>query len=272
MRKLRSIGLLGFAALGLTACGTTGAALTNTNFSTRAASLPPASTRPAPTVTGVGKVGRPYEINGIWYTPKYQPEYDETGLASWYGEAFDGKPTATGEAFDMMALSAAHKTLPLPSLVEVTNLDNGKSITLRVNDRGPFVDGRIIDLSKGAAEELGMLRAGVAKVRVRYVGPVLQGPEAKTMLARAEAPPSIPPRPGQAFEVQAGFFSVRANAERAAEMVAGAGATDVRPVDRDGMTYWRVVVGGLSSPDEAAMVRQQVVNSGFPDARIAGPF
>lgn len=114
---------------------------------------------------------RPYQVRGVWYTPKYDPDYDEKGVASWYGEQFHNRNTANGEVFDMELATAAHKTLPLPSLVEVTDLESGRKIKVRVNDRGPFVDGRIIDLSKGAAEKLGIYRKGVARVRVRYLGP-----------------------------------------------------------------------------------------------------
>jgi rare lipoprotein A len=115
------------------------------------------------------KVGKPYEINGRWYHPKYQPHYDESGLASWYGPGFHGKKTANGETFDTHAMTAAHPTLPMPSLVEVTNTANNKSVIVRVNDRGPFAKNRIIDLSKAAAEEIGMISTGTAKVRVRYL-------------------------------------------------------------------------------------------------------
>jgi len=114
---------------------------------------------------------KPYQVNGRWYEPAEQPDYDEVGLASWYGSAHHGRPTATGEVFDQWAISGAHKTLPLPSIVEVTNLDTGKAIRVRLNDRGPFVDGRIVDLSRAAAERLGFDRKGVTRVRVRYVGP-----------------------------------------------------------------------------------------------------
>ena len=117
------------------------------------------------------RVGKSYKVFGKRYTPKHQPNYDKTGTASWYGPKFHGKPTASGEAFDMNGLSAAHKTLPLNSLVHVTNLENGRSIVLRVNDRGPFVGDRIIDLSKGAAAKLGLLESGLKEVRVRYAGP-----------------------------------------------------------------------------------------------------
>lgn len=115
------------------------------------------------------KVGPKYKIKGKTYKPKHEPKYDETGIASWYGPGFHGKPTATGETFNMHALTAAHPTLPLNSLLHVTNLENGKQIIVRLNDRGPFAKKRIIDLSKASAEKLGI--TGLAKVRVRYAGP-----------------------------------------------------------------------------------------------------
>ncbi|MFL5297261.1 MAG: septal ring lytic transglycosylase RlpA family protein [Phenylobacterium sp.] len=134
------------------------------------------------------KTGEPYQVGGIWYVPHEQPNYDETGIASWYGDAFNMKATANGEIFDMSQISAAHTTLPLPSLVEVTNLENGRKLVVRVNDRGPFVGNRIIDLSHAAARKLGYDQAGLAKVRVRYVGPApLAGPEAGVRVASAGA-------------------------------------------------------------------------------------
>src|SRR3954451_7261773 len=115
------------------------------------------------------KVGSPYQINGKWYTPQVDYGYDENGLASWYGAAFDGQATANGEVFNLNELSAAHKTLPLPSVVEVSNLRNGRSLRLRVNDRGPYVDARIIDVSRRAAQLLGFEMAGTTPVRVRIL-------------------------------------------------------------------------------------------------------
>ncbi len=116
------------------------------------------------------KVGKPYKVNGRWYYPREEPDYEDVGLASWYGDQFHGRRTANGEVFDMTLLSAAHTTLPLPSLVEVTNLKNGRRTIVRVNDRGPFVGDRIIDMSRAAAKKLGFEREGIAKVRVRYLG------------------------------------------------------------------------------------------------------
>jgi len=126
---------------------------------------------------GKYKIGNPYKIDGVWYVPADQPDYDDVGMASWYGGEFHNKLTANGEMFDMNAFSAAHKTLPMPSIVEVTNLDNGKKLRLRINDRGPFVGERIIDVSRAAAVALGFNQQGLAKVRVRYIGPAkLLGP------------------------------------------------------------------------------------------------
>ena len=118
---------------------------------------------------GYYKVGAPYQVNGVWYSPRVDYAYDETGTASWYGEAFNGKSTANGETFDLTQVSAAHKTLQLPSVVEVTNLRNGRALKVRVNDRGPFAGDRIIDLSRRAAQLLGFERAGTAPVRVQIM-------------------------------------------------------------------------------------------------------
>ena len=115
------------------------------------------------------KVGNPYKINGIRYVPKLVSEYDETGIASWYGPKFNLKKTANGEIFDQDKISAAHKTLPLPSIVKVTHLKNNNTIFLRVNDRGPFVNDRIIDFSKKAAIKFGFYKTGIAHVRVELI-------------------------------------------------------------------------------------------------------
>lgn len=116
--------------------------------------------------SGRYKIGNPYVIDGQEYTPQENFEYVETGIASWYGPGFHGKNTANGEVFDSNELTAAHKTLQLPSLVRVTNLDNGRAVVLRVNDRGPYSRGRVIDVSSKAADLLGMKGRGTAKVRV----------------------------------------------------------------------------------------------------------
>lgn len=231
----------------------------------------PVVTDPAPIVSGTM---RPYQVRGRWYQPAEQPGYDETGLASWYGQQFNGRPTATGERFDMQALTAAHKTLPLPGLVEVTNLANGRRIVARVNDRGPFVDNRIIDLSRGSAEALGLLSAGVGEVRVRYLGraPRLGG---GTTLHYAQA---APPAPAQipvaaaaaneaaAYWIQAGAFADRRAARRAAERLGDRATVDV--ADRGASPLFRVLVGPWPDPNAAEHARQAVIARGYADALL----
>jgi rare lipoprotein A len=159
-KRLQAAGcvLAAAAALGLAGCSTT--------------KLPdaPKSIGGAAKPNPHYKVGAPYKIDGRWYAPKEDPAYEEVGIASWYGDAFHGRLTANGEVFDKRRLSAAHRTLPMPTLVEVENLENGRRIQLRVNDRGPFVGDRIIDLSHAAADALGFTAQGTAKVRVRFLG------------------------------------------------------------------------------------------------------
>ena len=141
----------------------------------RGSSAPPsrrvvASGQPIPKGGGGYKLGDPYQIDGRWHTPREDPGYDRTGTASYYAADFHGRRTANGEIFDMSALSAAHPTLPLPSLVYVTNMENGRTLLLRVNDRGPYVNNRVIDVSRAAARYLGFETRGTARVRVRYAG------------------------------------------------------------------------------------------------------
>jgi rare lipoprotein A len=126
--------------------------------------------QPIPKGGGSYKVGDPYQIEGQWHTPREDPGYDRVGTASYYAADFHGRRTANGEVFDMSALSAAHPTLPLPSLVYVTNMENGRTLLLRVNDRGPYVNNRVIDVSRAAARYLGFETRGTARVRVRYAG------------------------------------------------------------------------------------------------------
>lgn len=119
---------------------------------------------------GRRSTGKPYKIRGKWYTPKEEPGYDRTGKASWYGPNFHGRLTANGEIYDQFAMTAAHPTFPLPSYARVTNMENGNSVVVRVNDRGPYHAGRVIDLSARASSMLGYQRQGVGRVRVQYVG------------------------------------------------------------------------------------------------------
>ncbi len=172
---VREGGLIAGAALLLAGCGVADG---------KREGGPAASPAPAPLVERVSdtpvKLGDPYSIAGVPYTPVDIPDYDDVGYASWYGDELAGKPTANGEIFDPDGISAAHKTLPLPSYVEVTALDTGRTILVRVNDRGPMVNDRLIDLSRGAAEQLG-ITGGTAAVRVRRTNP----PQAERAQLRA---------------------------------------------------------------------------------------
>lgn len=169
-RMLRSLVALGLASLA-TACSS---------------SSPP----------GIYKLGQPYQIQGRWYYPEFDPEYDRVGVASWYGEPFHGRATANGERFDRRTVTAAHPTLPLPSLVRVVNLANRRELVVRVNDRGPFVGDRLIDLSQEAARQLGFERDGLAQVRVQFVRLAdANGEPPQPTTRRARAP--MPERPAE---------------------------------------------------------------------------
>jgi rare lipoprotein A len=162
----------GSLALVVAACGATGSDTSgriDPQYGVAASPQLADKAAPIPRGGGVYKVGRPYKIAGNWYYPREDVNYDSIGIASWYGDDFHGRQTANGEVFDMDALSAAHPTLPMPTYARVTNLENGRSVVVRVNDRGPFAKGREIDLSRQAAKTLGMKHQGTAKVRVQYV-------------------------------------------------------------------------------------------------------
>ena len=162
------------------------------------ASTPPAREAASPHY----KVGSPYRVDGKTYYPKEDDDYVAVGVASWYGDEFQGRPTANGEIFDKNRLSAAHTTLPLPSLVEVENLENGRRVVVRVNDRGPFVGDRLIDLSHAAARALDYDKKGLARVRVRYLGKArladlapVYGGAVPVKLAAAETRTPASPKP-----------------------------------------------------------------------------
>jgi rare lipoprotein A len=142
---------------------------------------------PKPAPPASYKVGNPYQINGQWYYPAEDYSYVETGIASWYGPGFHARTTANGERFDENALTAAHRTLPLPSAVRVTNLENGRAVVLRVNDRGPFARGRIIDVSRRGAQLLGFASKGTAKVRIE----ILSEESQKLKLAALNGPTAV---------------------------------------------------------------------------------
>ncbi len=159
LRFMRPLGIAVLCVFGLAACAETQL------FAVATKRVQKANTEAVTAGAGY-KVGKPYQIRNQWYYPAEDLEYSESGIASWYGKEFHGLLTANGELYDMDTLTAAHRTLPMPSAVRVTNLENGRSIVLRVNDRGPFASGRIIDVSRRAAGLLGFQRQGTAKVRV----------------------------------------------------------------------------------------------------------
>lgn len=241
------------------------------------------------------KVGDPYQVQGRWYFPAEQPDYDEVGLASWYGDAFHAKATANGELFDMTTMTAAHKTLPLPSIVEVTHLGNGRRIRVRVNDRGPFVQGRIIDLSRAAASALGFAGQGLARVRVRYIGPAPLGSPSEGLVIAAAPPPrrtEVQTKPASdpilanpsvagplngsaSFNVVVGAYSDPAAAQRVMDRVRGPfmGSGQVRlvPIARAGGTLYRVVIAGLANEAQAITVSQNLSILGLPGAMVIYP-
>ena len=236
---------------------------------------------PPPPVEGSYKVGNPYEINGIWYTPKVDPNYDATGIASWYGRDFHGRLTANGEVYDMYAVSAAHTTLPLPTWVRVTNLDNGRSLELRINDRGPFVDNRIIDVSFRAAQLLGFSEQGLARTRVQ----VLRGPAgavAEVGQPRPGVPDAVAPvarragvprlalldPPPSVLYVQAGAFDSSEAANRLRRELEPLGRVTVTAIDAGNRRFHLVRVGPLASVRIADETLQLVHARGHPEARI----
>jgi rare lipoprotein A len=149
---------------------------------------------PVPKGGGTYRVGKPYTVAGRVYVPEEDPEYRAEGMASWYGDDFHGRLTANGEVFDMTSLTAAHPTLPIPSYARVTNIRNGKSLIVRVNDRGPYHGNRLIDVSNKAAELLEFKSNGVARVRVEYVGRApLEGSDDRQLVATLRTGVPAPP-------------------------------------------------------------------------------
>lgn len=227
----------------------------------------PAAQASAPVVPGV-KIGRPYVVFGKTYYPADHRDYRETGIASWYGPTFHAKPTANGEIYNQDDLTAAHKTLPMPSWVEVENLDNGRRLVVRINDRGPFVDGRIIDLSRRSAQLLGVDRPGLAKVRVTRVFP--EGDWARAAPAQA-APKAIAPppfavatAPASSRFVQVAALSDEGRAQALASVLADFGPSAATPT---GTGLWRVRVGPVPT-DRAPQVLDAIRTAGYPDARL----
>ena len=246
---------------------------------------------PPPPQEGTYKVGEPYDIDGITYRPAVDEEYDEIGIASWYGPKFHGRRTGNGEIFDMNAVSAAHQTLPMPSMVRVTNLENGRSLAVRVNDRGPFVRGRIIDLSRRGAQLLGFRYKGTAQVRVKImpeesrraaeIAKRTPRPSMVAMPADGVVFESLPqsagpvetaslPAPGTPIErvyIQAGAFLNPDNANKLKNSLAPLGRAVVAPRG-DGPLLYRVLLGPFADIARARSLLATVSARSRTDAKI----
>lgn len=262
---------------------------------------------PVPRGGGKYHVGKPYQVAGRWFRPKAQPGYDRQGAASWYGEAFHRRKTSNGEYFDMNMLSAAHPTLPLPSYAKVTNLENGRSVIVRINDRGPFVGTRIIDVSKRAADALDFRNKGKADVRVQWIGnapldddgnhltamnaKLNGGGSVKSLLAdtsRGEAQgrkktaykswkKSKPEKPVATMEsstdahvlIRVGTFSSLENAQAVFDQVSAMAPAQLTEVNGDnGTNRYKVQIGPFLSRIGAEDVLAQLQAEGFPDAVV----
>ncbi len=222
---------------------------------------------PPPGTKYPSRVSRPYKINGIWYYPLSSAEgYREKGIASWYGADFHGKKTANGETYNMYAYTAAHKTLPFNTYVKVTNLRNGKSTIVRINDRGPFVRNRIIDLSYSAAKEIGMARSGTAPVLIETVALARHCPGKRRSGWVMEKPPN--PNIGN-FSLQVGSFRLAQNAYNLKRKLE-AKYPDVRVVvSRVGSAlFYRVRMYRFRRLSDARDALRKLWRNGFIDAFV----
>jgi peptidoglycan lytic transglycosylase len=267
-KRIRQVGLLAALGVLLSACGF---------VSTPSFLAEPRI--PHPTY----KVGGPYTVNGTTYYPRVDYAYDRVGVASWYGEQFQGRYTANGEVFDLNGITAAHTTLPLPSIVEVVNLQNNRALRIRVNDRGPFVDGRLIDLSRRAAQLLGFERNGTTPVRVRVLrdeslragalaerGIINDGDAPTTAVAATPEPPV--PRPVLAeYQPPPAGLAAPQPPRVVPVYPAVAVGTETPPRARQFFVedpVYRVQAGPVATQDEADRLRARLIANGYRDARI----
>ncbi len=260
--------------LAVTACG-------STNRSYKAAVPDP-----------VYKVGKPYRVAGKTYYPEVDIHYDRIGLASWYGSKFHGRKTANGDVFNMNALTAAHTTLPMPSHVRVTNMDNGRWLILKVNDRGPFIGNRLIDVSRRAAQLLGFEKKGVTRVRVQAVTGPRGGLPGRIQAKNSPPPPERKPppvqlarndvstaklplpadnsqndRPGKIY-VQIGAYANLRNAEKVVDAIPHIRDTKVERVDINGRNLYRVRIGPHPTVELAEILLGRILSLGHNTARI----
>jgi rare lipoprotein A len=237
------------------------------NYAANDVSVPPNA--------GVYKIGSPYQVDGTWYYPHEEPNYDETGIASWYGPTFYGHRTADGEVFKADSLSAAHRTLPMPVNVRVTNLDNGRSLIVRINDRGPFAKGRIIDVSEQAAKLLGFYGQGTAKVRVTFVTRAdLPNGQPQPDTTPPEIASAVPAAPAGKVEVASLGVAPGAAVDPPAEAAATVPAPAAQPSEEQiaatqptgqvttvpvpAVTHLYVQVGAFSTLDNARRIQSRL--------------
>jgi rare lipoprotein A len=218
-----------------------------------------------PTQPNLKPTQRPYEVNGERYQPiPSAAGFSQKGLASWYGKKFHGRKTSNGETYDMYAMTAAHKTLPMNVHLKVTNLDNGNSTVVRVNDRGPFVKSRIIDLSYSAAKELGVVGPGTAPVRIEALGYRDDAPVGATPQYRQPASYDVGP-----FMVQVGAFTVKENAYRLADKLKGQyGSSAVAEGWVNGQKFYRVRIGLYNSMALADDALLHLETNGYPSSFV----
>lgn len=226
-----------------------------------------------PRIEPRSRYGNPpyYEVSGRrYYVRASSDDYVERGIASWYGNKFHGRRTSSGEPYDMYTMTAAHATLPIPTYVEVTNLRNNRKVVVKVNDRGPFHDNRLIDLSYVAALKLGIVAEGTGLVEVRAVSGT--APAVVTESAPAAAPAAPPRQTAPEIYLQAGAFAERANAERMSQRIAAAAPQRAVQVREGGMiagrALYRVRVGPLSGVEEVDRLTRELSAIGIKAAQV----
>ena len=221
---------------------------------------------------GIYKVGDPYLIDGKIYYPTEDKNYDEIGVASWYGEEFHGKLTANGERFNMYKVSAAHKTLPLPSKVKVTNLDNNKSLIMRVNDRGPFAKDRIIDLSMRAADLLGFKEKGTQKVRVQYFSSANIFNKNGNVISKKnylnQEKKYQPNNSKGLYSLVIGSFSNAENINRIKDKLKNFRKLSIEKKEIDNVNFYKIFIGPYYRKDYVIKLQETIEYLGLKDTEI----
>lgn len=214
---------------------------------------------------GLRGTQQPYKVNGERYDPLLSADgFREEGIASWYGKDFHGRKTSNGETYNMHAMTAAHKTLPMNVHVRVSNLANGRSAVVRINDRGPFIKGRVIDLSYAAANQLDIVKPGTAPVRVEALGYKMDTPPGSATVYRQ--PDTYD---AGTYTVQVGAFAVEENARRlAAQLQTAYGAAGVAEAWVEGRRFYRVRAGRYPSLELANAALPRFEKNGFPNSFV----